>query len=278
MKLGSQQAVTLNATPAVDVLCQAFQALAIDTWDRLGAAARANMRYGEETITDNVLLGLMTSCPSKITCRSFTKFEEARNGADWEWWFAYRSRGLPCRVQAKRLYPPSSYQSLHFKSRSGHRAQIDTLIARAKAQRFVPLYCFFSNLQGTAWPTSIHGVSDDRLWGCATAPARRVKRYGRKDLNGIAGISKPWHLLVCGRDSGRSPLKWIASVLDELEDSSDSLGEHAAASSADLIRELPDYIRAIREMGSDRATEELPPKFPSEQWPRGVLIIEMGND
>ena len=112
-------------------LCSAFQNASHDVWSRMADASRLGLRYGEETVTDSVLLDLMLKCPNEIHCESYTKWREAENGADWEFWFVSGWRGIGCRIQAKRLYEDGSYRALTLRSRSGQPTQAETLITAA---------------------------------------------------------------------------------------------------------------------------------------------------
>jgi hypothetical protein len=67
---------------------------------------------------------------TKIAIHLATKHEEAKHGADWEWWFIYRGKGIGFRVQAKRLFASGKYESLFEKKKGAKQYdQLDKLVA-----------------------------------------------------------------------------------------------------------------------------------------------------
>src|SRR5262245_10258905 len=91
-------------TSSAPSLCAEFRGLSAWTWEILATAADANMPCREETITDFLLMQLAVRCPGRIKVFPFSKLEEAKAGADWEWWSCDWPDGVGFRVQAKRLF------------------------------------------------------------------------------------------------------------------------------------------------------------------------------
>lgn len=60
--------------------------------------------------------------------KKFTRHQERRNGADWEWWVGSDDDGWLCpRVQAKRIYD-QRYERLDHRDDTTRVFQYDTLI------------------------------------------------------------------------------------------------------------------------------------------------------
>jgi Family of unknown function (DUF6615) len=107
------------------------------THARLQAGRKHGVELHEETITQDLLLDIATALPAMMV-RTFTKRQEARTGADWqwEWWFEGR-QWFGLRVQAKRLkHLPSGQLGYDLGyQRGGSRRQIDHLIDDARRVR-----------------------------------------------------------------------------------------------------------------------------------------------
>jgi hypothetical protein len=101
----------------------------------------------EESITDWLLFVLSIICP-QLRYYAFTRHEETRNGADWEWWVLTPHYAYRFRVQAKKLKPKAdNYSSICYSNDKG--LQIDLLLENAKHYAF-PLYMFYSAVEQDA--------------------------------------------------------------------------------------------------------------------------------
>lgn len=89
--------VTRRALDEVLINCAGW------TYTCLSDGRRNRVELHEETITQDLLLDIAIAMPA-MTVKAFTKRQEGRNGADWqwEWWFEGR-QWFGLRVQAKRL-------------------------------------------------------------------------------------------------------------------------------------------------------------------------------
>ncbi len=124
-------------------LCQSFRWEAGRVWNDMEHAKRLGLSFSEETITETCLLNIAKrQRHSSIAIIPATKPQEAKHGADWEWWFTKAGVGVGYRVQAKRLYPSGRYQEL-FKSGDKFE-QLDKLVSRGAADDLDPLYCFYN--------------------------------------------------------------------------------------------------------------------------------------
>ena len=173
-------------------------------WNEQNRAFRHGLALQEETITEMLLLR-MARDRSKHDMRvhMFNKRQEARKGADWEWFIHTRFCSLGLRVQAKRLYRRYKSQDYADLNLRGPRPrQIDTLIS--KAGKNFPVYIFFnhdhganSNLLKAGGEPGYRGRS---FWGCSIASAHKVKAAGSNKLKDILKDPKPimvpWHRMI----------------------------------------------------------------------------------
>ncbi|AZC00460.1 hypothetical protein DKE52_008150 [Acinetobacter pittii] len=71
----------------------------------------------EESITDSLMVELKLRHPYDVFTTTFTRHEEGKNGADWEWWFVDSTgrKGIGFRVQAKIInFESNSFKQLHY--------------------------------------------------------------------------------------------------------------------------------------------------------------------
>ena len=163
-------------------------------WREKARAEALGLFLNEETITESTLLNLATGFHGHgLLVQLFTKAEEKKNGADWEFWFVQGTRAAGLRVQAKRLFPSGAYDSLN---PSG--PQITTLISSAR--NCCPVYVFYND-------ASVYRSSSPRCscgeyrahsyLGCTLAPATAVARAASNSASSLQEITIPWHCLLC---------------------------------------------------------------------------------
>ena len=174
-------------------LCKLFSWTAWKTWWDLCDSKRLGLSISEESITDMLLLDMLRRT-NRIACKKFTRSEEKKSGADWQWWFISGNQGFPMLIQAKRLYSRSDrYEKL------GYNNQTKTLLRTACDYDCLPLFCFYNY-----WNSPLLPQNPD--WGCALASAQSVKNLllhsGPKGnrIDSIKPISVPWSSLVCSID------------------------------------------------------------------------------
>jgi hypothetical protein len=214
-------------------ICQVFKELAIWTWDRLETAHDVGMPFGEETVTDHLLLELAVRCPTQIKVIPFTKKREHDIGADWEWWFwSSLNRAIGFRIQAKKLdCTTARYESLKFKPCGA--AQIDQLIAAAASDRLIPMYCFY-NFEPRK---KNFKFLNSRHQGCSLAHADTILRARKKTGSVVQQLSKPWHELVCTPNCDQLSLSGIAKVVEGMSPE--------VPSALELIQRLPGYVAEL---------------------------------
>jgi hypothetical protein len=179
---------------------------AVYTWLRRGEAKAAGLPFGEETVTETILLDLKIAYPGDIVIIPFNKREEGKIGADWEWCFISHDEKLclPMLVQAKVLNNTETGYD-HVSRTIGNTGirQIDRLIKIA-AQRGMPAaYAFYNHLNH---PSSIpqscrslnNGQSQSEAWGISVADATDVRSLlPDQSFAAIKDISHPLHCLLC---------------------------------------------------------------------------------
>ncbi len=199
----------------------ALLACARTTWDRRRVAKARGLSFGEETITETVLMDLALAFPGHLTIVQFSKNQEAKRGADWAWAFrnAAGTQNLPMLVQAKLLdrrdhvYPEIA--RFVGKKRPPIR-QIDRLIATAGRNRWPALYAFYNHLDDphripnhcATIPNA--GLVMPESWGISIALAQDVRdaldpgNDQRFDTHSQHSI--PLHCLLCSHGRGERPI------------------------------------------------------------------------
>lgn len=197
--------------PRHSTLCQTFRNLAYWTWRKLWSANRSNVSFGEEKITESLLLKLSEWSPGKhIRIRAYTKAEEGTGtkatgglptGADWSFWIANKNgTGIELRIQAKRQFGSGMYESL---DGAGQQLQ-DLWNNRGSA---IPLYVFYNGPfpfrpSGSPWAnfqcqkTCSPSFRGESAWGCSFAPVSGVLGKTSPYPSQISGM-QAWHCLVC---------------------------------------------------------------------------------
>ena len=237
-------------------LCDTFRRQATWTWDSLRQARTASCQLGEESLTDFNLLRIRTRHPHEVFTQTFTKPQEAKAGADWEWWFTGPSRKwLGFRVQAKVIdLRTDTFNHLHYKTKTKPGAyQSDVLVNSASAAHppRIPVYCLYVNVNNWralhragacgSYPTTA------RSFGCMLVDARRIQKLRiatplATRVHAIMPFATPWHCLVCcnGYAAGDLPARARAFWMHR---------QSKADTARDEIPELtdtpPDYVSAL---------------------------------
>jgi hypothetical protein len=64
---------------------KALLAISRTSWRRRGVAKARKLYFGEESITETVLMDLAETFPGQLEILPFNKNEEGDTGADWAW-------------------------------------------------------------------------------------------------------------------------------------------------------------------------------------------------
>ena len=151
--------------------------------------------YGEETITETILLEIRRRHPERTVLQMFSKHQEAMNGADWEWHIVGQRRTLKMRVQAKRVQCNHVLKIKHTVGLSGNQ-QREILINRAQADGLKPVYCIYcTEPQRSKWKQRLEpSAAYSYQTGCLLADAHDVPLHTNR-LSDIEHNSIPWHFL-----------------------------------------------------------------------------------
>jgi hypothetical protein len=127
---------------------QKFEDITRRIWTDINLSNRYNTLYGEETITDSILLELAKQNYFNIRILQTPKPLEATQGTDWEWYVGSYTYGwVRYAIQAKKLNPKSNtYDSLNHKvgQPPNDDFQINLLRTFANTNGAVPLYNFYN--------------------------------------------------------------------------------------------------------------------------------------
>lgn len=210
------------------------------------------LALSEETITETCLYNIAKAHQhDRIAIYPATKPQEARHGADWEWWFTYGNHGIGYRVQAKRLFPSGRYNSL-FKP-GDQFAQLTKLVASAHAAAMIPLYCFynFEHPGFHGWRNRCrHRYRGPSYLGCTIAFPQDVQAIASDEMPRLGSAMFPWHSLVCVSPGGNL-LDSVAANTSEMA-AQRRVRLPAAPDIAAQSTELPWHVRRLTELGRKR--------------------------
>ena len=183
----------MNMTPA--------ERVAQRTWLTLGRAEQLQVRFGEETLTDLLVLDML----SHRGTRGFwldpqTKRDEGQHGADLLVTVRHQTgRWSQFAVQAKKLYPDNRYQMLNRVSES--HIQLKKLERFARQYHALPLYLLYNHSQ-TAERSKhwhCHKRFAKRQLGCTLVPSWHIRRMlcrppPPRDFDSAHNVSqsRPW--------------------------------------------------------------------------------------
>lgn len=248
----------------------------------MGKASTVGHQPLEETFTDLNILELKLRHPREIHSRLFSKPEEGKNGADWEWWLtnSNQSKWLGLRVQAKILQLKSdTFPHIHYKSGKSKTYQSAKLKRECAKEGLIPLYALY------VYEEPIPSALDRRCgsfahspesYGCSLISLGHVeslqKDGEKKDRPSVLSEALPWHCLVCCSGHGGVDLPTKAWSLLQ-----NRIGANAPRTpTKEMVQSLagsaigpkdqpPDYVRAIL----DDRPGDLAPRHA-----RGVLVIQ----
>lgn len=160
-----------------------FEELSKRIWSDIQLANKFGINYGEETITDSILLDLAQENYPNIKVIQTQKPVEALQGTDWEWYVGSNKSGwVRFAIQAKKInLKKHSYNSLNHKVGLApkQKNQIDILYEFAYNNGAVPLYCFYNY-----YPN----VHKEKHWHCAMDFDKSLLGWTFTTLNNINKI------------------------------------------------------------------------------------------
>lgn len=126
---------------------QTIDKLTKDIWGNIDLSNNLKTKFGEETISDILLLELAKLRNYNLRIIQTPKDKEKFKGTDWELFIGSQSYGwIRFAIQAKKAHPKSKKGDYNcLKHSVGTEEQIDILKRFSKANNAVPLYCFYNH-------------------------------------------------------------------------------------------------------------------------------------
>ena len=204
-----------------------LQYLSESIWYRRGAAKWTRLSFGEETVTESLLLDLCLHFPGRVAIVPFTKAEEAKVGGDWAWaFFGPDGRSYQgMLVQAKRLDDEDRrYAELYYQRKSTQGttppSQLNALIQSGRRWRLPPVVAFYNHLDdpgripaGRCRTLDLIPRSQPAWWGVSIASAVEVLRAKPdKSFDRHRFHSQPLHCLLCSGGTGQRDDQGLAGA------------------------------------------------------------------
>ena len=248
-------------------LCRRFQKESCRTWSLLERGRNCGAQLLEETISNLLVLSFRSKEVPGFAIHSYSKTDEGKIGADYEWWFRSRHRRVVgLRMQAKVVhFSTDSYRHLHQKyrkPRSGIEYQADHLIANAltSSPARLPLYCLY-----THWNHSHFGKRHG-TFGCLLLSPYRVKALRATNANSLKEVlpyTLPWHCLTCYRDPGEKDIADQVTAIAKRVILSDQMVIEArrddylqSVQAFMTSEELPTYVQMIAQVEEPNVEDE----------------------
>lgn len=227
------------------------------TWHRRREAKTVGLPFGEETVTETILLDLKLAYPGKIAIVPFNKRQEGKVGADWEWCFVSRDEALclPMLVQAKVLNDTETdYDHIARTIGNTGERQIDRLIDTATRRGIPAAYAFYNHLtDASVVPQECGSLephqSQVESWGISVADAWDIRNLlPDQSFGSICEASFPLHCLLCvGGSPVFGPSGSPAAIGARMYGATGPEGEEGRARWLPR-RELPEYYQALRQL------------------------------
>ncbi len=251
-----------------------FEDLADQTWQTVSDSFKLSLGFGEESVTDIILLAIRRAGLPEVQAVKTYKAQEAILGIDWDFWIYHRHYGtIRYYIQAKKLnLSDDRYDALaHLVSERPRREQIDVLEAAAAQAQAVPLYCLYNGIQPEVDAAERHPNTWSvpiEQYGCTIAALDTVRQAlntrGARTFHRLHSRKWvfPWrylfvfHAKFCGTHHIRSrPPLWPSAP----------------------VRTYSEVPRAILSYVSGERTE-LPRDFypdPDEALPKRTVVVDI---
>ncbi len=273
-------------------LCHSFLQIADRVWREIDEADRAGLSYGEETITETILLELNRNHSVNVRIRAFSKqVEEPKNGSDWEWWIGRPGSWLGMRIQAKKVKLPNElfHRLQTYETKSMPDTQINTLIKVAAQDKLNPAYCLYVHSRKVAplWRNgarcSAPSMSRNQ-YGCLIADALAAKSTGSNKLADLAHVSFPWHCLACdcagSSDDGGTLAENAVAALKQSREMSGERGFGMLEIDRQIfepVQELPEYMHGLVEGPDDGERDGILFGRAIERRLKGFVLLQEGE-
>ena len=181
--------------------------IAKDTWERIKQSRSwdVQVRIGEETLTDLLVLDFIRLMKSRAKVFQSTKTQESKQGTDLEIRIhAGGNRADVFAVQAKKLYRSKRYDHLKARVKSSDSFQIDILERYSRSVGAIPLYLLYNYVDRDEIQPYWHCCQcpDERQLGCTLVPSWNIRRAismrGHRNFDSIHTSScaaLPWRCL-----------------------------------------------------------------------------------
>lgn len=262
------------------MITQEFEKLSKEVWKNIFLAKKYGILYGEETITDYLLLELSKLDLFNIRILQLPKVEEANKGADWEWFVGSKHYGwIRFAIQAKKLnLKDGSYSSLNHKvgKPPNQSSQFAILEKYSKTNKVIPFYSFYNYFEQAEVPRHWHCSEpfDKELLGWTFTTLSNVKKAlstrGHRKFDNIHKYEKTLPircLFKCPRFVG---------LYQNNPNDDEDIGSFFGVK-VNRLEKLPNELvdaKEVRELKS----------FPSElfdtefnKYPKRMAIIELTN-
>lgn len=230
----------------------------------------------EDSITD-WLLRFLSKEISFVHYYRFNRVEEAKNGADWDWWFVDNQSALGLRIQAKRIRENSDhYPGLAHSNRNGF--QIDLLLDSSRKDNLIPFYTFFDghDRNVTKCQTKKHPQA-----GLSLSSAQMIQNLlfsgGRHRIESsqLLELSNPLACVACCplTDRGPHPIEGIRVQLAHY------FPEAMSGPTSGVHVEPPPYVMSLLQGAREESGDDWERQF-RDQLPvsNAVLIFDLRED
>lgn len=227
--------------------CSVAEQIAQNTWGWLGLSRHFKTRLGEETLTDLLILDLVSRSPNRnLMVFPTSKIREATQGTDLV--ICVHRGGTKAdiyAIQAKKLYPPGRYGALKARSGNTSKLQIDTLERYAMAIKAVPLYLLYNHIDNLVSPQIYWHCCqpvDIEQFGCTLTPSwcirdaisfRGCRTFEHMHSN---RATLPWQCAFCC--PGLRPWEQVRARAKESHDIFLNRGYFSSGSRSEILRDI----------------------------------------
>jgi hypothetical protein len=247
--------------------------LAQTSWKRRESAKRHRLFFGEESITETILMDLADRFPGQVHIVPFNKYREGQYGADWAWAFenADRSQVLPMLVQAKVLdINDYEYPEINRTIGKSKVRQINRFIATATKWEWPAVYAFYNHLDDESRiPNNCITLARAQSpipssWGISFADAYVVRAaLDDQTFDTHRQHCRPLHCLLCSggtgtRGPGGSPVMALQGLRALRETTLYDSERHYPPLPDTPFNALPEIFQLAREFEGATATQASP--------------------
>ncbi len=277
-----------------DSIASLFENLSEHVWNRIRDSWEYDIRQGEETITDHLLLEIVKREFKSILIFPTSKKLEKKKGTDWEWWIGSKRHGwIRYAVQAKKIsHKGNRYDSLNHSVNSSKigpkMKQFDVLKRFSKANNAIPLYSFYNYVPNEKlnkyWNCSL--AFDQKQLGWTFTPLSVIEKI----LKGKTRGNRNFQYIHCQKQS--LPIRCLVKCPNILKkydlDPTKMVAEAQALYNSRVIREnegfyrnLPDNLNIDSLTNNDlNEISEFPEDFYNPEialYPKKIAVIDISD-